>query len=67
MKKDNLEEKVKKIKKMFVMIGALITILSLIGFCSFAFGFNVIRPAIYEMGVIIGSGWLITAYVSKID
>lgn len=65
MRKDNKENKIKKAKRMFMTIGFLITILSLIGLFAFALGFYVIHPAMCGIGVIIGSGWFITACVSK--
>lgn len=47
----------------FMLIGILTIVLSLIGLCFTIFGTDVI--AIYIMGIIIGSGWFVTAYIAK--
>lgn len=47
-------------------LGLTIVILSLIGLFSFGvLNFTVIHPVIYGFGILMGSGWFLTAYVSR--
>lgn len=60
MKKRNSRER-ERMKLM--LIGILVLMLSLIGLSMGIFGYDAI--VIYIMGIIIGSGWFLTAVVSK--
>lgn len=60
MKKRNSRER-ERLKLM--LIGILVLVLSLIGLSTGIFGYDAI--VIYIMGIIIGSGWFLTAVVSK--
>lgn len=60
MKKRNSRER-ERMKLM--LIGILVLMLSLIGLSMGIFGYDAI--VIYIMGIIIGSGWFLTAVVYK--
>lgn len=71
--KDNIDMK-KKLKKEtnrlirnMMIIGGLLTIVSLIGLFAWAFGFTLIHPALYMTGIIMGTGWFCTACASAIE
>lgn len=61
-----MEDKIKKIRRDFMALGLTIVILSLIGLFSFGvLNFTVIHPVIYGFGILMGSVWFLTAYVSR--
>lgn len=61
-----MEDKIKRMRRDFMILGLIIIVLSLIGLFSFGvLNFTVIHPVIYGFGIIMGSGWFLTAYVSR--
>ena len=51
----------KRSVKRFIVIGASVFIISLIGLLIFAMSdFYIIHPSIYIMGIFIGLGWFLT-------
>lgn len=61
-----MENKIRKTRKGFMVLGVVVLTFSLIGLFGFGvLNFTTIHPAIYGLGIIIGSGWFLTAYVSK--
>lgn len=59
-----LERKRNKLTVSMMVIGGLLTIASLIGAFFWSLGFTLIHPAIYIMGIIMGTGWFCTACAS---
>ena len=50
-----------------MIVGAVLTIISLVGLYIWAYGIQIVHPAIYIMGIIMGNGFFCTACVSMID
>lgn len=59
-----LKRKRNKLTVSMMVIGGLLTIASLIGAFFWSLGFTLIHPAIYIMGIIMGTGWFCTACAS---
>lgn len=60
----NKELKRNKFIRRMMITGGLLTIVSLIGAFFWSLGFTLIHPAIYIMGIIMGTGWFCTACAS---
>lgn len=61
-----MEYKIKRTRRSFMILGLAIIILSLIGIFSFSvLDFKIIHPVIYLFGILMGSGWFLTAYASR--
>lgn len=63
----NKELKRNKLIRRMMITGGLLTIVSLIGAFFWSLGFTLIHPAIYIMGIIMGTGWFCTACASAIE
>lgn len=59
-----IERKRNKLTCSMMIIGGLLTIASLIGAFFWSLGFTLIHPALYIMGIIMGTGWFCTACAS---
>lgn len=60
----NKELKRNRFIRRMMITGGLLTIVSLIGAFFWSLGFTLIHPAIYIMGIIMGTGWFCTACAS---
>ena len=60
----NKELKRNKLTRRMMITGGLLAIISLTGAFFWSLGFTLIHPAIYIMGIIMGTGWFCTACAS---
>lgn len=65
--KKKLKKEIEKSQKEMMITGGLLTIISSIGLYAWTFGFSLIHPALYIMGIIMGTGWFCTACASVFD
>ena len=65
--KKKLNEEIEKSQREMMIVGAVLTIISLVGLYIWAYGIQIVHPAIYIMGIIMGNGFFCTACVSMLD
>lgn len=65
--KKKLTEEIEKLQRKMMTTGTILTVVSAIGLYAWAFGIQIVHPAIYIMGIIMGNGFFCTACASMID
>lgn len=66
MKKKLIKE-IEKLQRKMMATGTMLTVISAIGLYIWAYGIQIVHPAIYVMGIIMGNGFFCTACASMID